>query len=315
MSLCSVRWVSRSTVRNTIDIVAASPQFVVVNKPSGVRCFGNHDSNCLLPQLTSYFKRQAPDQPLDPHSFKIMQRLDRFVTGGMVVGRDKRFSHQFSQALQNKGNLAVHRYYVGLITIPDTFDSVQHYVRSEVPYLVGDGQKGLVFEDSRLVQGQINYHITSFVKDYRQKNQQLVTQTAVTRFRLLEGFKREEKEYLGLFKGRLLVPLVMRLETGRKNQIRDHIHQAFGTTLLNDDNFVAFKNNSRKESKNLGSFQSVNSELYHNNQIALHSVKIEMGPEEWVVPVGHKSDRWLWGNMVDRKGEFRLEVVDQLLYL
>lgn len=316
----------RSTVKKTIDVVHTSARFAIINKPSGVKCFGNHNSNCLLPQLTSYFKKKSPDQTLDPLSIQILHRLDRFVTGGIVVGRDKQFSHSFSKALKNKGstgNTTVNRYYVGLITIPANFDNFQQYARAKLLYKVRDEHhRGLVFDSSRFDGGEIRYDITSFAKDYRKRYKQgttgkdeLVTQLATTRFRLLSPYVRKEEQYSGLFKNRLLVPIVMKLETGRKNQIRDHIHQAFETALLNDDNFIAFKSNSRAPHNENSKDGLVNSVLYRNNQIGLHSAKIEINDEEWNIPVGSRDDRWLWGGLIDESGYFGKEVMDQMLLL
>lgn len=316
----------RSTVKKTIDVVHTCAQFAIINKPSGVKCFGNHDSNCLLPQLTSYFKKQSPNQTLDPQSIQILHRLDRFVTGGIVVGREKKFAHLFSKSLKNKGstkNMAVNRYYVGLMTIPADFDSFQEYARAKLQYKVRDEHhKGLVFDSSRFDGGEIRYDITSFAKDYRKRykkgpasKDELVTQLATTRFRLLSPYARQEEQYSGLFKDRLLVPIAMKLETGRKNQIRDHIHQAFDTTLLNDDNFIAFKGNSRAPRSPNSKGGLVNSVLYRNNQIGLHSVKIEIDEEEWNIPLGSPDDKWLWGDLINKNGYFGKEVMDQVLSL
>lgn len=106
------------------------------------------------------------------------------------------------------------------------------------------------------------------------------------------------------------MPIILELETGRKNQIRDHIIQKFGVPLLNDDNFSDFKLNSEIP-------KDVNSKLYKSNQIALHSGLVIMEnngiSQQFLFPVNNAYDRELWGSFVNEKGEFIDEIRNGLI--
>lgn len=312
-----------------VSIIESNSDYLIINKASGIRSFGTFSSECLLPQLTSLAKRTNPAKPVDPTSFKIVQRLDRFVSGGMIICRTDKFAKIISESLKEKaGRLSVdfQRHYVGLLSIEG---NLKEYIQNKLTYKLGhetNDFKGLQFENASLTKGTINCDIESLVRDDRNKsqkkknnhsdrniNRKLKLSNASTRFKILHDLnvtpaKKDIALYPELLKGKTIVPILLELQTGRKNQIRDHVLQAFGTTLLNDDNFAQFKLLSNTEDR-----KPVNSEKYHNNQIGLHSIKLTVDEAEYIVPVMNQDDRWLWKWYINpNTGNFNEEIIHHL---
>lgn len=99
-----------------------------------------------------------------------------------------------------------------------------------------------------------------------------------------------------------ITPVVFELETGRKNQIRSHCLSYFGTTLLKDDEFEAFRRGEPTSTP---------------SQIALHSAYLRLENtnrtmEELLAPIP-VPDRELWRGLVDRKGYFHGQLKDELI--
>ncbi|ODV77187.1 uncharacterized protein CANTADRAFT_70003 [Suhomyces tanzawaensis NRRL Y-17324] len=277
----------------SINIVKYTFKYVLVNKPSGIACEG-YGAHSLLPQVTKFFKLLRPEAPLDPKRFKLVQRLDRYVTGGMIVSRDEKFTKKMNKALAKKeANLLLTRRYVGLL--------------------------GLVFDDNSLSSGTITYDVASLERDLKRSNadgQLLVNHASSTRFKILHHLKRvptgpQVQKYPELYESKVLYPIIYELDTGRKNQLRDHTQNAFGTTLLNDDAFTQFK-------LFLATKVLANSTAYKSNQIGLHSayVKLVQGgnvKEEALIPVHVAEDRELWTGFTEENGDFVAEIQRELV--
>ncbi|ABN68582.2 pseudouridylate synthase, partial [Scheffersomyces stipitis CBS 6054] len=263
--------------KSEIDLVKITNKYVVVNKPSGIQCSGfKNYAHHLLPQLTKKFKALHPDRTLNASQFKLVHRLDKYVTGGLVVARDRKWAMKSSKSLSSKGNSpdSIIRRYVGLLPIP---------------------------EDDSLKSGWITYDIQAPQKDYKgsTETRKVLSYKALTIFQILDELKLQPTKtqlsmYPKIYSGKCIVPIILQLQTGRKNQLRDHTLQSFNTTLLNDDNFEQFKYISMPRS---GINIDVNSTIFKSNQIGLHSAFIEMPDKassvSFVFPICAKQDRVL----------------------
>ena len=69
-----------------LDLVKRTFNYAVVNKPSGMVCDASHTNN-IITALTNEFTKILPS--VNSSQFRLVQRLDRFVTGGLVVARNK----------------------------------------------------------------------------------------------------------------------------------------------------------------------------------------------------------------------------------
>lgn len=305
-------------IYRNISIIDIQSRYLIINKPSGIQCNGtkNH-SNYLLPQLykqlKTHFSANNPNYKLNPEQYKIVHRLDKYVSGGLIIARGKNadaFRKSFSK--QNS-NLSIKRKYIGLIPIPSEV-SFKQYLHGLSNFKIGyetgaeylnpssnnikKDEKGLIFKDDLLTEGIINFNITALPKDDRKNknNGGLVDYNALTRFKILHPFfhqptNEQISNFAKLYKNKTIYPIIIELETGRKNQIRDHILQAFKIPLLNDDKFNAFKVIQRSGNSN------INSEVYSSNQIGLHSAYISVlktsFSNDYIIPIP-EVDKHLW---------------------
>jgi len=269
-----------------IDLVKYTFKYLIVNKPSGIQTDGFHGSS-LLPQVFKIFKSLHPDKKkID--KFQLVQRLDKYVTGGLIVSRDEKFTKRINKCLAGKPlSLAVCRRYVGLIPLP-SLDSLN------VPV-------------DLLNCGTISYDI-KLVKD---RTREIYLYPAETKFKVLPHLKvaptswQLAKYPLLYVADTFIYPIILELTTGRKNQIRDHILQAFGRPLMNDDNFSKFKLLSKDPDS---ASAKINSVAFKSNQIGLHSAYMKLctstkNLEEIVFPIHDIEDRELWTGFVDQNGQ------------
>lgn len=318
-----------------ISIIDIHSRYLIINKPSGIQCNGtkNH-SNYLLPQLykqlKTHFSANNPNYKLNPDQYKIVHRLDKYVSGGLIIARGKNadaFRKSFSK--QNS-NLSVKRKYIGLIPIPSDLSFKQYLhglsnlrigYETEAEYLnisektIKNEEKGLIFKDDLLAEGIINFNITALPKDDRKNknNGDLMNYNALTKFKILHSFFHEPtteqiSKFPKLYKNKTIYPIIIELETGRKNQIRDHILQAFKIPLLNDDKFSDFKMVQRSSNSN------INSEVYASNQIGLHSAYISIlktsFSNEYIIPIP-EVDKLLWKGFLN--GNSFIDAIDHEL--
>ena len=345
-----------------IDIIKYTFKYVLVNKSAGVLCDGNK-YNSLVPLLRSKFKTLSKSS-----RFSLVHRLDKYVTGGLIVSRDDKFTRRLNKAFRyTDSNYKVTRRYVGLLPLNigpfkeqiegriDEIGSIKQIeerileVNSKIKeednneksletkdgdisdypsglYFkdasletkdgdISDYPSGLYFKDASLSTGFITFPVELLEKDYKGKKTQrsVLEQSALTKFKILHDhkyFPTKElvRKYPGLFESKVIYPVIFELGTGRKNQIRDHVRQAFGVPLLNDDNFEKFKWVLDNELS-----ISPNSQVFKNNQIGLHSTYMVITAsgeikESVIFPVYADLDRELWTGMVDREGYFNKEV-------
>lgn len=324
-----------------IDIIKYTFKYVLVNKSAGVLCDGNK-YNSLVPLLRSKFKTLSKSS-----RFSLVHRLDKYVTGGLIVSRDDKFTRRLNKAFRyTDSNYKVTRRYVGLLPlnigpfkeqIEGRIDEIGSIKQIEERILevnskikeednneksletkdddISDYPSGLYFKDASLSTGFITFPVDLLEKDYKGKKTQrsVLEQSALTKFKILHDhkyFPTKElvRKYPGLFESKVIYPVIFELGTGRKNQIRDHVRQAFGVPLLNDDNFEKFKWVLDNELS-----ISPNSQVFKNNQIGLHSTYMVITAsgeikERVIFPVYADLDRELWTGMVDREGYFNKEV-------
>lgn len=292
-----------------IGLVAVTPKYVVVNKPSGIQCYGTRNyKQFLQPQLYRHLKNHFADSlqketKLDPNEFKIVQRLDKYTSGGLVVGRGS-YGRVLADSLAGrKSTVLITRRYVGILPLEKPASSILEELEE-----VTDTGNGWL--------GHIKYNIEALARDYTNSNttRPMVSYTAHTKFHLintpLSPQELQKATYPGLYQNKTLYPIVFELVTGRKNQIRDHVTQAFGTTLLNDDKFSEFKMASSKTTENPQ--KNLNSEVYSSNQIGLHSGYIKVGNEHYMIPVP-TCDREIWTGFLDSLW-FKREIAKLLRY-
>lgn len=268
-----------------LDIVKRTFNYAVVNKPSGLICTPTGPNN-IIDAVSEEFKQFLPN--VNSSQFRIVQRLDRFVTGGLLIARNKKWADKVRRSFYGSGNLKLTRRYVGLIPL------------EKIP---------------KTTNGIIEHEIEALEKDYRGKREQehprkILKYSAKTHYQLLPSLARTLEGNYPVFELGQVVPAIFQLETGRKNQIRDHVLQKFGVPLLNDDNFAEFKFNSEQH-------KNVNSTLFKNNQIGLHSGLLIIDnnevSEEILFPMNDIRDRELWGTFIDENGEFINPIRNALL--
>lgn len=156
--------------KSEIDLVKITNKYVVVNKPSGIQCSGfKNYAHHLLPQLTKKFKALHPDRTLNASQFKLVHRLDKYVTGGLVVARDRKWAMKSSKSLSSKGNSpdSIIRRYVGLLPIPEGQNILDIASSFVVSKSFDPMSKGLTFADDSLKSGWITYDIQAPQKDYK----------------------------------------------------------------------------------------------------------------------------------------------------
>ena len=308
--------IDKSHASRQINIIDIHSRYLIINKPSGIQCNGakNH-SNYLLPQLykqlKAHFSADNPNYKLNPDQYKIVHRLDKYVSGGLIIARGKN-ANAFRKSFSNQNtNLSVTRKYIGLVPVPNTTSfkqylhdlgdtKIQH--ENEIRYLnrpeILTDNKGLIFNDSLLTEGIINFDIIALPKDDRRNKNtgELITYKALTKFKILHSMyhvptSEQISRFPKLYKNKTIYPIIIELQTGRKNQIRDHMLQAFNVSLLNDDKFIDFKMVQKSNTAN------INSELYNTNQIGLHSAYIRIlkssFANEYVIPIP-EGDEYLW---------------------
>lgn len=297
-----------------ISICYAHKHFAVINKPAGIQCEG-HSSflGHLKPQLYWHIKnhpfyRNRMANTLSPNDFKLVQRLDRHTTGGLVVVHKEKAA-QVARALRSPDEahgLKLVRRYVGILPLEEPAATLIE--RIAMTCTVPNGWVG-----------DIRHDIKALTKDYRRRwqPQKLVEYQAHTKFNLIDlpvqPSTKHVRRYPGLYKDKLLYPIIFELATGRKNQIRDHVLQAFGVTLLNDDKFPQFKTFSLRgprQQDEKPADSNINSELYESNQIGLHSGFVGLGQHEVLVEVP-ACDRDLWLEFLQH-GILRREIATPL---
>lgn len=291
-----------------VNLVKFTYRYLIVNKPSGLQSDGNGNYNSyLLPQLKTIFQQLHPDKKINASKFQMVQRLDKYVTGGLIVSRDEKFTRLINKSLRSdsSSNLKVVRRYVGLVK---TSNEIEFF-----------DKPGLKFNDPENGCGIISFDIEA-VKD--RTNHEIQTYEAKTRFKILKNLKLlptidQTRDYPRLYPANSIIyPIIFELCTGRKNQIRDHVLQAFDNPLLNDDNFNMFKFRTRKD--NVLPKIDVNSNFYKSNQIGLHSAFMQISRndhiiEEEMFPIYCPSDRELWKGFIDEDtGEFHQSIIDEL---
>ena len=321
-----------------LQLCAITPKFVVVNKPSGIQCNGTKNySQYLLPQLyklvKEYYSTKFLSYKVNPLEFKLIHRLDRFVSGGLIVARKKYASTYGSSLSGLLKERKLTRRYVGLISV-NSNTSLRNQILNLSDPKFRDGEriinlngqecdkshfKGLLFNDSSLISGHINFDIKCLAKDDRKHQKKIkpfATYQAQTNFRILYDLvylpsPDQKRRYPHLYAGKTIYPIVFELVTGRKNQIRDHVLQAFGVTLLNDDKFPIFKYAAQHGHS---SHPNLNSEVYHSNQIGLHSAYLKIPSntqqKEYIFPFS-KSDQALWFGFLNKEN-LREEITEIL---
>lgn len=288
-----------------LNLVKFTYKYLIVNKPSGVKSDGVKDfKNHLIPQVTKIFEELHPGKEIDYRQFQMIQRLDKFVTGGLIVSRDEKFTKQANKSFREQSanafrpehssvdtTLNITRRYVGLISTNKPIDT---HDREGVTFTDPENGTGIITLEIDAVKDRLDHEVRSY--------------DSITKFRILQHLKTKPTEkqlaqYPDLYpKNTFIYPIIFELETGRKNQIRDHVIQAFETPLLNDDNFNDFKMVTTKDALMV----DVNSKKYKTNQIGLHSAYIKMKRsnklvEEIMFPVFDQNDRDLWLGFINRK--------------
>ncbi|CUM68630.1 uncharacterized protein PRCAT00006357001 [Priceomyces carsonii] len=268
-----------------IDIICQNSRYVVLNKPSGVLCNG-YTPACVLPQITLAFKKWNPDRKLNPKQFQLVQRLDRYVSGGMIVSRNKKFTKKLNQSLKGEDDsITFTRRYVGLIKC----NGLKNHLKKI------DSSKSSLSIDPTLSFGVISLGITKHLSPKARPSS--------TKFKILYDHLKYvlNDKYPELFNS-YIYPVIFELKTGRKNQIRDHCLAAFGLPLLNDDKFLHLKHRQ----------ENPNSLLFRSNQIGLHSGFIRIKDEEYQFPIFFEPDRELWQGFVDELGNFTEGIQNEL---
>ena len=82
-----------------LDLVKRTFNYAVVNKPSGMVCDASHTNN-IITALTNEFTKILPS--VNSSQFRLVQRLDRFVTGGLVVARNKKWADKVRKSFFRK---------------------------------------------------------------------------------------------------------------------------------------------------------------------------------------------------------------------
>ncbi|RCK56524.1 hypothetical protein Cantr_06005 [Candida viswanathii] len=258
-----------------LDIVKRTFNYVIVNKPAGITCAVDGRNN-IVDELTNEFQKFLPD--VSPSQFRILQRLDRFVTGGLIIPRNKKWADKVRKAFASAGNLKITTRYVGLIPLARAPKKTSGTIDREIEALEKDIGR----------------------RSHDDKPRRVFKYEAKTHYQLLPNLARELQGKYPVFRCGQVVPAIFQLESGRKNQIRDPVLQKFGVTLLNDDNFADFKFLSVTPKK-------VNSTLFKSNQIGLHAglliVEHNGVSEDFLMPVHNVYDRELWGSFLDDNGE------------
>lgn len=312
---------TKKNVCRQIELIDITPRYLVINKPSGIQCNGTKNySNYVLPQLYKELKERFsasnPNFKLNPNQYKIVHRLDKYVSGGLIIARGKN-ANAFTKAFSRKDSpVSVKRRYVGLLPVPDT-TSFQEYLQRLPNLMVKSGDKvkylnspakcpsdkGIIFSNDQLDEGIINFDIEASLKDDRKQktDKRFVQYDALTKFKILHSnfhipTSKQKSEFPSLFNDKVIYPIIIELETGRKNQIRDHILQAFNISLLNDDKFSKFKRGFQFKGVN------INSEVYATNQIGLHSAYLSIlrnsQLNEYLLPI-LTADKYLWDGFIN----------------
>lgn len=89
-----------------IEIIAETDDYLVVNKPSGLLVHG--DEATTEPTLTAWLVAKYPDISAvgdDPYRPGIVHRLDKDVSGLMVVAKNQKFFSKIKKQFQNRTTL------------------------------------------------------------------------------------------------------------------------------------------------------------------------------------------------------------------
>ncbi|KAL6450329.1 PUS5 21S rRNA pseudouridine(2819) synthase [Candida maltosa Xu316] len=243
-------------------------------------------TNNLSNAITTQFEKRLPSSK--PSHYLPVTRLNRFVTGGVFIARNKRWEQKVRQSFYSDDIFKLTIRYVGLIplhTIPDK------------------------------TEGTFDYDISALVRDYRFHETKYAKKTvsrfpALTYYKLLPHLTRTFDSKYPIFEDKPLVPAIFEMRSGKKNQLRNHVLQKFGVPLLNDDKIKEFMFITRSE-------PGINSTKFKSNQIGLHSALMVIEnvgvTEDLLIPVAEPYDRELWGSFLDKDGNFIKEIQDELI--
>ncbi|ODQ80217.1 hypothetical protein BABINDRAFT_13102 [Babjeviella inositovora NRRL Y-12698] len=193
--------------------------FLIVNKPPGIvsQSGKQHhsrklDEESVIYQLSKQLRRDYPESK-EYSQLKTVHRLDRPVTGAMVIAKTKIGAQNFSKNLQQGGNkgFLIKRRYIALIQEPD----LQYVYRNKC------------------------IHFTN-----KEKTQGIITtdagKTSVTKFHALTDLEPQPLSGLAEYFNRVpRIPVLLELVSGRKHQIREHLQEAFRQPVLNDMEYDA----------------------------------------------------------------------------
>lgn len=256
-----------------------------------------------MPQLTKIF-------PGCHDTMKVVNRLDKYVSGGVVVGREDEFVRMANKTQGDEhGKKLITKRYVGVLAVPTSYGDVENWIQT-----LGNDH----FHLDTGFRGSITRDLAILNRDYgpnNTKKRYLKTVDATTNIRILPQLKRRApkqlvSKYPLLYESKLLLPMILETVTGRKNQLRDHILETFGLALLNDDNFALFKLHSA--SKSGTSAKPINSAIFKSNQIGLHAGYVKVGTGKGMEIPLSEPDRELWSPFLQNNGYFISEISHEL---
>ncbi|KAG7191683.1 pseudouridylate synthase pus5 [Scheffersomyces spartinae] len=251
-----------------------------------------------MPQLTKLF-------PGFHNKLKILNRLDKYVSGGIVVGREAEFGRMVQQSYldETQKNMITKRY-LGIIGIPDTIVDIEKWIKSleNESFKLDKNFRGTITKDLEILNRDYDESspTTRFIKKV----------DATTNIKILLQLKKRASstlasKYPQLYKDKTLVPMILETVTGRKNQLRDHVLQTFGISLLNDDNFAQFKLYSAGPKHHGEKIKTlINSTIFKSNQIGLHAGYVKVSTNKGLIMPLSEADQELWSPFLDRNGDF-----------
>ena len=105
-------------------IIKYTFKYVLYNKQCGTVCHG-HGPNLMLRNVMSQFAALEPAKVIKPQDFRPVHRLDKNVSGVMMIARDQEVARKVSNSLSGKPSpYQVTRRYVGLLdgVVPPTIN-------------------------------------------------------------------------------------------------------------------------------------------------------------------------------------------------
>lgn len=103
-------------------IIKYTFKYVLYNKQCGTVCQG-YGLNLMLRSVVSQFAALEPTKAVKPQDFRPVHRLDKNVSGVMMIARDQEFARKVANSLAGKQSpYRVTRRYVGLLNgvVPST---------------------------------------------------------------------------------------------------------------------------------------------------------------------------------------------------